>query len=251
MNMKTPLFLLLVSIALPATRGLAQFNPQPPQINVSGSAEVKVAPDEIRISVGVETRHENLDEATRQHDERMKTALGFLKTSGVPDKNVQTDFINVQPEYDSNVSRVKPVVYIVRKSIGIKLTTVTNLEPVLTGLLKHGANYIHDIDFRTTQLRKHRDQARALAIRAAREKADAFARELGVTCGKPININASEWGGWWSSSGSNWGWGGRNYSAQSQNTVQNMGGSSDSAGETLSIGQISVSATVNVSFLIE
>jgi uncharacterized protein len=249
MNMKTPLFLLLISIALPASRGFAQISPQPPQINVSGSAEVKVAPDEIRISVGVETRDENLDEAMRQHDERMKKALGFLKTSGVPDKNVQTDFIDVHPDYDSNFSKVKPVIYVVRKSIEIKLTTVTNLEPVLTGLLKHGANYIHNVDFRTTQLRKHRDHARGLAMRAAREKAEALARELGVTCGKPLNISANEWGGSWNSSGSNWG--GRNYSGQSQNTVQNMGGPSDSAGETLSIGQISVSASVSISFLID
>ena len=44
---------------------------QPPQINVSGSAEVKVAPDEIYLRPGVETRHENLDDAKRQNDERI------------------------------------------------------------------------------------------------------------------------------------------------------------------------------------
>ena len=37
--------------------------PPPPQITVSGSAEVKVAPDEIHLSVGVETRSDKLDDA--------------------------------------------------------------------------------------------------------------------------------------------------------------------------------------------
>ena len=33
------------------------------------------------------------------------------------DKNVQTDFISIEPTYDNNISRTKPVTYIVRKSI--------------------------------------------------------------------------------------------------------------------------------------
>ncbi len=79
----------------------------------------------------METRDADLNIAKSQHDERMASALKFLKTSGVPDKDVQTDFISVSPEYGNDLARTKPVVYIVRKSIEIKLTTVTNLESVL------------------------------------------------------------------------------------------------------------------------
>lgn len=250
--MKTSLLLSLALIALPIAAAKAQHVQAPPQINVSGSAEVKVAPDEIRISVGVETRDANLDEAKHQHDERMKTALAFLKSTGVAEKDVQTDFISVQPEYDHNVSRTTPVVYIVRKSIEVKLTTVTNLEPVLTGLLNNGVNYIHNVDFRTTELRKYRDQARAMAIQAAKEKAEALCNELGVKRGKPNSINAHEGGGWRGLAGSHWGGRGSHaYFNVAQNVSQFADAPSDSPGETLSIGQISVSATVNVAFLME
>ena len=109
---------------------------------------------------------------------------------------------------------------------------------------------MHGIEFRTSQLRKHRDTARAMAVRAAREKADALASELGVKRGKVYNINASEWGGWWSSSSSYWG--GRYGGGMYQNAVQNVSSAApESADSTLSVGQINVSATVNVSFLIE
>jgi uncharacterized protein YggE len=250
--MKTKLILILALLTLPLTAAFSQFTQPPPQISVTGSAEVKVAPDEIRISVGVETRDAELNIAKSQHDELMTSALKFLKTSGVPDKVVQTDFISVSPEYGNDISRTKPVVYIVRKSIEIKLTTVTNLESVLTGLLNNGVNHVHGVDFRTTQLRKYRDQARAMAIRAAKEKAEALCKELGVKCGKPYNISANEWGGGWNSSGNYWGGRGGGYGYNgSQNAVQNAGASSDSAGDTLSVGQISVSASVNVSFLIQ
>ena len=237
---------LIAGACLPAS---AQNQPLP-QISVSGSAEVKVVPDEVQISVGIETRDENLDEARRQHDLHMAEALAFLKKSGVPDKYVQTDFISVEPQFDTRISYVKPVAYVVRKSIEVKLTNVTNMEPVLTGLLNSGVNYIHNVNFRTTELRKYRDEARAMAIKAAKEKAVAMTGGLGVKCGKPCNINANEYGGWWNySSGSNWG--GRNQLNSYQNAVQNFNGSAEAAGETLAVGQISVSATVNVSFLIE
>jgi uncharacterized protein len=244
--MKTQLLLALALMALPLASAHAE-----PQINVSGSAEVKVAPDEIYLRVGVETRDEKLDIARRQNDERVAAALAFLKTSSIKDKDVQTDCVNVEPDYDYNRSHVTPVAYVVRKSIEVHLTTVTNLEGTLTGLLTNGVNYVHGIDFRTTQLRKYRDQAREMAIKAAREKADAMAAALDVKRGKVCNINVNDWSGSWN--GSSY-WGGRAgyYNNQMQNIVQNRGdGAADTAGETFSVGQISVSASVNVSFLIE
>ncbi len=246
--MKTRFILTLAVAMLP-------FIPAFSQINVSGSAEVKVVPDEIRLRVGVETRDQNLDMARRQNDERLASTLAFLKGTGVPDKDVQTDFINVEPDYDYNSSHIKPVAYIVRKSIEIRVTAITNFEGIVTGLLTNGVNYIHGIDFRTSQLRKYRDQAREMAIKAAKEKADAMASALGVKCGKVSNITVSDWSGGWGGYQNRWGaqWGGFNGQV---NNVQNLGALSDmanadTAGETFSVGEISVSATVNVSFLIE
>ena len=251
--MKTRCPLILVLTLLPLWPAFAQFSPPPPQINVSGSAEVKVAPDEIRLSVGVETRDENLDVARQQNDERIAHALAFLKGGGVKDKNVQTDFISVEPDYNYNSSHVKPVAYIVRKSIEFQVTAITNFEGIVTGLLTNGVNYIHGIDFRTSQLRKYRDQARELAIKAAKEKADAMASALGVKRGKVSSINVNDWSGGWGGYQNRWGaqWG---INGQFQNAVQNLGdiaGSQDNAAETFSVGEISVSATVNASFLIE
>jgi len=215
--------------------------PPPPQITVSGFAEVKVAPDEIHLSVGVETRSDKLDDAKRQNDDRVAKVLQFLKGQGIKEKDVQTDFMNVEPNYDSKVSRSEATVYVVRKTIGVRLTDVTKFDAVLAGLLTNGVNHVNGIDFRTSELRKHRDAARAMAIRAAREKADALAAELSVRRGKVYSINATEGGGWWSSRSA----------GMSQNVVQNAGGGSAESEGTLSIGQISVMATVNVSFLIE
>jgi uncharacterized protein YggE len=232
--------LTFIAVALSLTTVSAQ-----PQITVSGTADVRVVPDEVVIHVGVETRNEKLDQARHQHDDLMKSALGFLKHTSLPERDVQTDFINITMENYSD----RPTVYVVRKYIEVKLTNVTNLESVLTGLLNAGVNRVDNVEFHTSQLRKYRDQARAMAVRAASEKADALCGELGVKRGKPLNINANESGGMWYPTSY---MGSRGYMGNnSQTIIQSSSGVSDSPGETLSLGQITVSATVNVSFALQ
>lgn len=234
-------------LALPSSPAFAESEPR--SINVSGSAEIKVVPDLILLDVGVESRHAQLDQAKRSNDENVAKALAFLKRSGVPDKDVQTDFISIQPSFQSDYSSTTPQIYIVRKSIGIKLSRIGELENVLTGLLSSGVQYIHGVEFRTSQLRKHRDAARALAVQAAKEKADALAAELGVRRGPALNVSESYSGGWWLS-GSRWG-NGMSGGQMMQNVMQNSGGGEAADGETLSVGQISVTASVSTSFAID
>jgi uncharacterized protein len=222
-------------------------SPETPTVNVSGSAEVKVAPDEIHLNVGVETRHQRLEDAKKENDTKVAAALAFLKNDGIADKHIQTDFISVEPTYEYTSSSTTPRIFIVRKSLAITLKQINTFERVLTGLLASGITHVHGIELHNTELRKHRDAARALAVTAAREKADALAKELGVKRGKVRAINANEWGGWMDGAGY---WGGRYGQVAAQNVMQNAGGSGNAPG-TISLGQISVSASVNVSFAIE
>jgi uncharacterized protein YggE len=122
MKNKFGLFLALSLVA--ASPAFAQIVQPPPQISLSGSAEVKVAPDEIMLNVAVETRSETLEPARLENDEKIAAVLTFLKQSKIKDKDVQTDYINIQPDYNDNnsssASHVKPVAYIVRKNLEIR-----------------------------------------------------------------------------------------------------------------------------------
>lgn len=248
--------------------GAAQSLQERPLINVSGSAEVKVTPDEVDLNVGVETRHARLDEAKEQNDERIARALAFLKQNGVKEKDIQTDYLGIEPVYEPNAgidprtglplpgfdrhkAQVEPVYYLARKNIGVKLTQIGRFDTLLSGLISNGVNHVHRIDFRTSQLRQHKDKARSMAVQAAKEKAEAMASALGVKVGKPYSINVNDWSGWsgWSSQ-SAWGFGGGGANAM-QNVSQSYGGASSETGTAFSVGQISVSANVNVSFLIQ
>jgi uncharacterized protein YggE len=120
---------------------------------------------------------------------------------------------------------------------------------LLSAALESGVNYVHGVDFRTTELRKYRDQARDLAVQAAAEKAQAMAGKLDQTVGEPLEVVESNIY-WYSPYSSYWSWGASG--GMSQNVVQNA--SSASAGElsqgeeAMAPGQIAVGATVTVEF---
>jgi uncharacterized protein YggE len=261
--MKRILFLLILAALTIIGTGAVLAQPQS-LVTVSGSAEVKVVPDEIFLNVAVETRDKELAEAKKQNDEHVSAALDFLKKNKVKETDVKTDYINIQPVYfeNNNIYRssstasggagdnTKPVYYIVRKTIGIKITDVAKFDDLLSGLLASGVNSVEGVDFRTSELRKYRDQARSMAVKAAREKAQAMATELGAKLGKANSINENEGGGWMS-----WGSNRLQFGGQYQNSMMNgsqdagLAGGSESG--TISVGQISVTANVSVSFLIE
>jgi uncharacterized protein YggE len=242
--MKTRLTIAFALVVLWVTPAFSQQSQLPPLISVSGTAEVNVAPDEIFLRLSVDTRDALLDVARKQNDERVAKTLEFLKSKGVPDKNVQTNFIDIDPAYDDYSSR-KVKTYVVRKFIGVRLTDISKFEAILTGLLNSGVNNVQGMELRSSEMRKHRDTARAMAIRAAREKADALAAELGVRRGKVYSVDATEGGGTWNPAG---GWGRRNVTA---NLAFNAGAQAESGEGTFSVGQIPISASVQVSFLIE
>lgn len=231
--------LMFVHTPLRALEGPAQRS-----ITVSGEAEVKVAPDEVILTLGVESRHKDLREVKRLNDLRIKQVLSALQATGVAAKDIQTDYLNLQPEYDYQARQRIFIDYVQRTTIVVTLRDVAKFDPLLTAVLQAGVEYIHGVDFRTSDLRKHRDQARVLAIKAAREKAVALADVLGQKVGQPRSIQ--EGGGGWSSSYG--GWWGRGSQGMSQNVSQSVPGAGSGQDGPLAPGTLSVRASVSITF---
>lgn len=240
MNRSAPVAALFVMlIAAPSS---AQTTPSR-SIAVSGTAEVRVPPNEVILTVGVETDSLDITKARAENDRRVKAIVEAVRGHAVSAEHVKTDFLDIQPRYTDSARR-EFLGYFARRTLVITLRDVSKFEPLLSSVLTAGANYVHGIDFRTTELRKHRDAARALALTAAREKADAMAATLDVRLGAPANINEGH-SGWWSPY-SSW-WGPRGGGMMAQNAIQmpdGRGGSDD----VLVPGLISVSANVSVTF---
>ncbi|MDF2986257.1 MAG: hypothetical protein K0R50_1767 [Eubacterium sp.] len=224
-------------------------------VAVTGTADVMVMPDEAVFSLAVETTNLDINKAKSENDASIKKIKAITNDLKIESKHVVTDYINVNPKYTyKNNGEQEFNGYTIHRGLVITLKDLSKFDELLTKLLGAGANNIQNVQFKTTQLRKHKDEARALAIRAAKEKAAALAKELGQTVGKASMIQEIQDDTYsyympWSS----YGYSGANLLSNT-NVISNstMPASQSSTAsvesESFSPGQIKVSARVSVTF---
>jgi len=215
----------------------------PGTVTVTGEAEMRIVPDEVIIRLGVETSDKSLSKAKQQNDQIVKKVYAVAQKYGVSQNHIQTDYIHIEPRYDGYAQR-EFIGYFVQNTIAITLRDLAQFEGLLGATLESGVNYVQSIEFRTTDLRRYRDEARALALRAAQEKAAAMTGELGQALGEPRNIQELA-NDWWSGY-SSWWW--SNSSSMTQNVIQEVNGSAAEYDSSLAPGQLAVKARVSVSF---
>ena len=211
LKLKAPaqITLTILLVCFAQTAGLADDSKDPsPTITVSGSAEIRVAPDEAVLTFSIESRETELNQTVKDNDAKIKAVTDFLKSSKVAPKNIRTQVISIRPIFEgpkaysnfkqsyaipqSNAapiarpvtrdekkkSPLKPIGYTASRQLSVTITDLNSFENVYRGLIERGVNSVSGIEFRTTELRKHRDEARLKAVRAAKEKATAMAGEL-------------------------------------------------------------------------
>ena len=237
---------LLLAALLPCQTAEAQERAAPPLITVSGQAEMRVQPDEAVLELEVEKLDKDINAARQQADDSVAQILALARRNGVPQQNVKTDYITVGMKYstdlvddadDEDAKKVKRefVGYEVSKSVTVRLTDLSRFEGFFAEVLKAGVSRVKGVTFYTSQLRKYRDQARAAAIRAAREKAVALSAAVGQTIGKAYKISEED-----PSRGS----------AMSNSVSYIPGNYSSDESSAFAPGTITVSANVTVSFIL-
>lgn len=223
-------------------------NSQSRRISTTGSAEVRVVPSRVVLTFGVETFNTELAVAKRENDSKGSGVIALAKELGVAPKDVQTDYIFVEPVYEGYDDKRagKFLHYLVRKTIVVLLRDVTKFENILSGGLERGATHVLGVRFEVDNLKQYRDKARTDAIRAARDKAQALAGELGAKLGRVMTIQDYDSYDPTLNYGSSW----RRNEGEgvSQNSSQSGSPVSPAVGDALALGQMRISAQINVSF---
>lgn len=221
----------------PRTVSALQEEPHQRTITVTGEADVNVVPDEVVLSSSIETWDRDLTRAKEENDRRIRRAFEVVQRAGIETKHFQTGHISIYRR--NRDAATKESGFAVSKALTVTLKDMSKFERLLSDLLENGVNSVQGIEFRTSELRKHRDRARAMALRTAREKAIAMAGELDQQIDRTTTITEE--------SSSAWGWG-RGYSNVAQNAVQVWNGEGIESGNTIAPGQLTVKARVVVAF---
>ncbi len=214
-----------------------------PTIKVTGTAEIQVVPDTATLSFTIARKDKSVAVAKRQNDETVAKVSALAKQFGVAVTDVKTDYIRVKET--TRREKIKgsdddymdvPDGYQVSRNLVVKLRDISKFETFLTALLDAGVDDVGSVVFSSSELRKYKDQARAQAVRAAREKAEAIAKEIGQTIGKAVSIEENDIDGY------------RSPMANATSNSFSLGDSDDN--ETVSVGTIPVKAQIEVRFIL-
>lgn len=240
--MKRMLFLALFVLAS-SVNAFPQNAIDPPLITVTGQGEVRVPPDEVVFTLGVESVDKDMLAAKKKTDDSVREVLAIARKNNVKAEDVQTSQISVQPKYNTDEMDFEQrrgvkrefVGYQVSKTVAVILRDISRFDVLLSDVLRAGVTRLSNVAFRDSQLRKHRDQARAMAMRAAKEKADLMAREIGQSIGPAYSITETSV---------------TPYSASNitQNVASVAGGSDSESESAIAPGSISITASVTVRF---
>ena len=209
------------------------------KISVRGSAGIDVNPDQIVITFGIETDDLKIDIAKQKNNAIHEKALAVFKQLKIEPKNIQTDHLSIEPRWRDY--RKEFMGYFVSHTIVVTITDVAMLEELITDVLQTGVNFIHNVDFQVKYYKSFREDARVMALKAAREKAVKMAEVLDQKVGRAIQINEGH-------AGYGYGSGGRSRSHMMiQNAISNQSNASEIAGSIAWV-KVRISADVSVVF---
>ncbi len=205
----------------------------PALITVNGESEISVVPDEVFFNFSITNRESNLEKAKAKNDETVRKILAFCKQQGIADKDIKTDYVQLNT-YDDYVDNAKNQVYEARQSISVLLRNISSYDKFSTGLISTGVTQLGNIEFRSTKIKSLEDQARLEAIRNAKVKAESMVKELGQTIGKAYFISdiVSDQ---------------PNFPMYKMNAMSD-GRGGESIGPTLALGELKINGKVTVSF---
>lgn len=167
---------------------LTQTKGEPMMVTETG--KVTVVPDIAKISVGIEEQGQSLKSAQDSLNRKSKSLTDSLKKLGVDEKDIKTTNYNVYPEYDYDATPYKINGYRVSTSYEVKITDFEKVNDALVIATQSGANVIGNISFEVNDKTKTKltQEAREMAVKLAKEKAEGLAKAAGITLGKIINV---------------------------------------------------------------
>jgi uncharacterized protein YggE len=244
MNLRT-LALVAAAAASPSLVNALRSQPDPHvvdrSISVSGDAVLNVVPDQATIHLAVDVAHaKSAEAASTEAQQKTARVLAAAQALGIDASSLKTEQLSVNAEtIEQRDHSTKTIGYTATRTIVACLDDPKKVDAFVDAAIKAGANRIDSISFETRDVEQRRAEARVLAVKAARAKAELLVREAGGKLGAPRAINEGNYGysGPWV------------YKNVNENV--DVAGSSSFVAGAFAPGKITVNSTVTVVFDIQ
>lgn len=194
MSSKSVLWAAMIAVASTlSAAAMADDEPRPRAVSVTGQAEVPAEPDLARISLGVDSRKPTMAEARAEVTATVDRVLALCRELKIDPKYVNATRLQVQPEYRWNEKDRKRVLlgYAVSRQVDVELRDLEKLGTLLERAVDAGVNQVGDPLLDSSRRKEIERQAMAKAVEDARLNAETLATAAGVKLGPVRALNGT------------------------------------------------------------
>ena len=171
-------FILLLSSLL-ASPVLAKTIEQP-HIDVTGISKLQVKPDIAKISISVNAIKPTAKAAKKTADDSVAQLIKRLKGFNLSDDDISSANLNLSAEYRYPPKQERKLVgYRATRNITVSIETLNKVSLILDEAIESGINQVNDIQFDVKNRQKFLEQARTMAVKDAKNKAESLAKSVG------------------------------------------------------------------------
>lgn len=162
-------------------------------LTVSATGRSETRPDEARFTLGVETLGASAREASRLNNEKMQRVAVALRSFGVAEKDLQTQNLGLgRIDYGKDRGRFRAA-----NNVEVRLRDMARVSEAITSVTEAGANLVSGPSLVVSDREAASRSAYAMAYRAARSRADAYAEAAGLEVARVLTIrDGGQHGGW-------------------------------------------------------
>ena len=168
---------------------------KPRTVTVRGMGVVMTAPDQVRLSIQVNTRGESASGAMTETSTRTREIINILKSYGIDTKDIQTSRVAVSAilDYEKRVAPPPIVGYNGTNdfSVVFRGKQMENIGGFLDRAVGAGASSFGGLMYESSKQRELERDALTKAAADARARAEMLAAELGASIARVLSISES------------------------------------------------------------
>ena len=149
-------------------------------------------------SAGVTTQAKTAGEALADNSRAMNKVVAELKRAGIAARDIQTSNLSINPVYSQQTRPADepqtPVIvaYQVSNQVSIRQRKLGDYGKVIDTLVSAGANQVNGPSFQLDNSDAALDEARIAAMKAARARAELYAKAAGLRVARIVSISEGQ-----------------------------------------------------------
>jgi uncharacterized protein YggE len=159
--------------------------PSVKKIEVTGSAEIEVIPDEIYFSISLREYFKDKDKNKVEIQELEKQLQTAVNAAGIPKENFQIENIY---GYRYWPGRKKPSDFLESKRYVLKLNNLSKVDDIMAKVDAKGIEYVNISRYEHSKIEQYRKEIKTKALQAAKDKATYLLQGVGEQMGGILEI---------------------------------------------------------------